>query len=103
MSKSLKIEKPLRDPDHISKRGVPYFFNPEWVRATSSAATSYGKIAAIKEKNGEVNLYMKNKNGGLSYIQGSIQEEFRRWHTDRSIDYILLGIDIDEIIVDENS
>lgn len=102
MSKKLKIARPMRDPDHTSKRGVPYWFNPEWTRATSSAETSYGKIAAIKEKNGEVNLYMKSKDGKHSYIQGSIQQEFKSWHEDRSIDYILLGIDVDEIIVDES-
>jgi hypothetical protein len=96
------IEKPLRDPDYISKRGVPYYFNPEWVRATSSAATSFGKIAAVKDKHGEVNLYMKNKAGGFAYIQGSIQREFQQWHLDRSIDYILLGMDLDEIIADDN-
>lgn len=102
MSKKSKIARPLRDPDHTSKRGVPYWWSPEWTRATSAAATSFGKIAAVKEKNGEVNLYMKNKSGGHSFIQGSIQREFKQWHEDRSIDYILLGMDIDEIIVDEN-
>ena len=84
------VEKPLRDPDHISKRGVPYWFSPEWTRATSSAATSFGKIKAILEK-GTVNLYMVSKDGNLSYIQGSIQQEFKDWHDDRQIDYILLG------------
>ena len=93
-----KVEKPLREPDMISKRGVAWWFAPEWIRATSSSGTSYGKIKAIKEKNGEVNLYMLSKSGNMTYIQGSIQREFRDWHTDRSIDYILLGIDVDEII-----
>lgn len=102
MSKKSKIERPMRDPDHVSKRGVPYWWAPEWTRATSSAESSYGKIAAIKEKNGEVNLYMKSKTGSHSFIQGSIQQEFKQWHEDRSIDYILLGIDVDEIIVDDN-
>lgn len=102
MPKKLEIERPQRDPDHVSKRGVPYWWSPEWIRGTSSAGTSYGKIAAIKEKNGEVNLYMKSKSGDHSYIQGSIQREFKQWHEDRSIDYILLGIDIDEIIVDNS-
>ena len=97
-----KIEKPHRDHDHMSKRGVPYWWSPEWTRGTSFAATSFGKIAAIKEKNGEVQLYMKNKDGGLTYIQGSIQQEFQKWHEDRSIDYLLLGIDADEIIADQD-
>ena len=95
------IQRPMRDPDHISKRGVPYWWAPEWVRATSSAETSFGKIAAVKEKDGSVNLYMKSKTGNFNYIEGSIQQEFRRWHEDRQIDYILLGIDLDEIIKDE--
>jgi hypothetical protein len=100
MSK-LKVSKPLRDADHISKRGVPYWFSPEWTRATNSGQTSFGRIKAIKEKNGEVNLYMESKDGNHSYIQGSIQQEFKQWHLDRSIDYILLGMDIDEIIANE--
>ena len=97
-----KITRPVRDPDHVSKRGVPYWWAPEWVRATSSSETAYGKIAAIKEKDGSVNLYMKSKAGDVSFIQGSIQKEFRAWHEDRSIDYILLGGDIDDLIKDES-
>jgi hypothetical protein len=101
MSKK-KIDKPLRDPDHHSKRGVPYWWAPEWVRGTSSSQSSFGKIAAVKEKDGSVALYMKSKTGSYSYIQGSIQREFQQWHTDRQIDYILLGIDPDELLIDES-
>src|ERR1035437_2415405 len=90
------VEKPLRDPDHISKRGVWYFWAPEWTRGTSSANTSFGKIKAILEPKssalaGTVNLYMLSKEGKLTYIQGSIQQEFKDWHDSRQIDYILLG------------
>ena len=97
-----KLVRPLRDPDLNSKRGVPYWFAPEWVRATSSSESSYGKIAAVKEKDGSVNLYMKSQAGEYSYIQGSIQREFQKWHEDRQIDYILLGMDLDDIIRDDN-
>lgn len=90
INKAVPVQKPLRDPDHISKRGVPYWWAPEWTRATSAAATSFGKIKAILEK-GTVNLYMVSKDGNMSYIQGSIQQEFKDWHDDRQIDYILLG------------
>ena len=90
MAKTPIVEKPLRDPDHISKRGVWYFWAPEWTRGTSSANTSFGKIKAILEK-GDVNLYMVSKDGHLTYIQGSIQKEFKEWHQNRQIDYILLG------------
>ena len=92
----------MRDPDLLSKRSVPYWFAPDWIRSTSSAQSSFGKIAAVKEKDGSVNLYMKSKVGSYSYIQGSIQEEFRRWHEDRQIDYILLGMDPDDLIKDDN-
>ena len=95
---SKKPQRPLRDPDHMSKRGVHYYWSPEWVRGTNSSNSSHGKIKAVKEPNGEVNLYMQSQGGNHSYIQGSIQEEFRQWHEDRSIDYILLGMDIDDII-----
>lgn len=88
--KTSTIERPLRDPDHISKRGVHYYWAPEWVRGTSSANSSYGKIKAIRENN-TANLYMLSKEGKLTYIQGSIQQEFKDWHDDRQIDYILLG------------
>lgn len=95
-----QLTRPLRDPDHHSKRGVPYWWAPEWIRATSSSCTSFQKIVAIKN-NGDVDLHMKSKAGTTTYIQGSIQDEFKRWHEDRQIDYILLGIDPDEIIIDE--
>ena len=94
-SKYIEPEVPLRPPDHTSKRGVPYYFAPEWVRDLKGTIT---RIKPIKEKNGEVNLYMLSKSGNLSYIQGSIQAEFKEWHESRSIDYLLLGVDIDELI-----
>ena len=125
MSKK-KVTRPNRDPDHYSKRMVPYWWSPEWIRGTSadgvySASTNivgadiimndqgqqvrpcdnYGRIHAVKEKN-DVNLYMKSKEGNLSFIQGSIQKEFKKWHLDKQIDYILLGIDPDEIIAQED-
>ncbi len=83
------MSKPLRDPDHVSKRGVPYWWSPEWCRDLHG---SICKIKAIKE-NGSVNLYMVNKGGGQAYIRGSIQQEFKKWHQDRMIDYMLLGED----------
>lgn len=63
------------------------------------SCASYGRIHAIK-KNDDVDLYMKSKDGNLSYIQGSIQQEFKLWHNDRSIDYLLLGMDPDDIIAE---
>lgn len=95
---SSEIEKPLRDPDLISKRGVYYWFAPEWIRGTSGANDSFGKIAAVKDKSGDVILFMKSRSGNYTYIQGSIQREFKKWHIDRSIDYLLLGMDIDDLI-----
>lgn len=131
MAKSKTVTRPNRDPDHYSKRGVPYWWAPEWTRGTSAdgvysadsfknhsggftqsfqskcilnssgeyvdPCSGYGRIHAVKE-NGTVNLYMKAKDGNLSYIQGSIQKEFKKWHEDRSIDYLLLGMDPDDII-----
>lgn len=94
-SKYVEPERPMRPPDHISKRGVPYWFAPEWVRDLNSSVM---RIKPIKEKNGEVNLYMLSKISKLSYIQGSIQAEFKDWHESRSIDYLLLGVDPDELI-----
>jgi len=101
-SKPLKevLECPTRDPDLISKRGIPYFFFPEWVRILNGKAC---RIKPIKRKpvpgqDPEVDLYMLAKSGSLSYIQGSIQQEFRKWHIDNQIDYILLGVDLEELL-----
>lgn len=101
MAKQIKvdIQRPMREVDHFSKRGVPYWWAPDWIRGTScDPCTSYGRIKPVKEKSGDVNLYMRSKDGNLTYIQGSIQEEFRKWHEDRKIDYILLGEDPDELL-----
>jgi hypothetical protein len=124
MSK-IKVQRPNRDPDYYSKRDVPYWFAPEWIRGTSAELEyrsttipndavrledgrcmrppkNYGRVHPVKEKSGDVNLYMKAKDGNLSYIQGSIQKEFKRWHEDRQIDYLLLGMDPDEILATED-
>jgi hypothetical protein len=93
--KYIQPDRPMRPPDHSSKRGVPYWFASEWVRCLGTTVT---RIKPIKEKNGEVNLYTLSKTGNLSYIQGSIQVEFKEWHESRSIDYLLLGVDPDELI-----
>lgn len=91
-----KVKKPLRDPDMLSKRDIPYWFAPEWVRIQSG---SVGRIIALKDKKTkEVDLHMLSKEGNVTYIQGSIQREFQDWHTDNKIDCILLGVDEDEII-----
>jgi hypothetical protein len=98
VAKKAKIEvpDPIRPPDHVSKRGVNYWWAPEWTRGTNSTNSAFGKIKAVREpayKNGPdtVNLYMVAKDGNATFIQGSIQEEFKQWHDDRQIDYILLG------------
>ena len=85
-------ENPNREPDHVSKRGVWYFWSPEWVRGTDGSNKSFGRIKAIKER-GTVNLYMLSRAGNLSYIQGSIQTEFKEWHEARKIDYFFLADD----------
>lgn len=93
------LPKPARDPDMVSKRGISYWFSPEWCRDLRGTIC---RIKPIKhrERNGEpeVYLYMLAKSGNLTFIQGSIQQEFRKWHTDRQIDYILLGGDLKELI-----
>lgn len=89
------IERPVRPHDHISKRGIPYWWAPEWVRDLNGTIC---KIKALKNKKGDVDLYMKSKSGKLSFIKGSIQKEFKKWHQDREIDYILLGEDPDKLL-----
>ena len=87
---------PLREPDHISKRGVNYWWSPEWVRCTNSSNTTYGRIKAVKEHS-TVRLYMQSKEGNLTYIQGSIQSEFIQWHEQRKIDYFFLADSPEEL------
>jgi hypothetical protein len=94
LPKGKKVKKPAREPDMTSKRGVPYWFGPEWVRDQNG---TIGRIVPLKKK-GKVELNMLSKDGNVTYIQGSIQEEFRAWHEDRAIDAILLGVDEDDII-----
>lgn len=97
--KKKKVKKPHREPDMISKRGVPYYFGPDWVRDLNG---SIGRVIPIKTvpKNGEpyVTLNMLSKDGNVSEILGSIQKEFHTWHEDRQLDAILLGFDEDKII-----
>lgn len=89
----------------MSKRNVPYWWAPEWIRGTSADpyCSSYGVIRVVKTKNGkDVELCMESKDGNQSYIKGSIQVEFKKWHTDRQIDYMLLGGDPDELLKRED-
>lgn len=99
MTEKKTLEVPWWRPhDHISKRGVRYWFAPEWVRDLNGSAS---KIRAIKNKQGDVDLQMESRTGNLTYIQGSIQQEFKDWHADRQIDYILLGEDPEALLKPE--
>ena len=89
--KNKKVAKPDRDPDMLSKRGVPYWFGPDWVRDLNG---TIGRIMPVGEDD-DVELHMLSKDGNLTYIQGSIQQEFKKWHEDNAIDLILLGVDIE--------
>lgn len=95
-TKILSPSAPNRDPDHISKRGVWYFWSPEWVRGTDYTNKNFGRIKAVKE-HGTVNLYMQSRDGNLSFIQGSIQQEFKDWHAQRKIDYFFLADSPEEL------
>ena len=91
------IEKPKRDCDYRSERGVEYYWAPEWDRDLN------GSIARIKplKYNGDVHLHMVSKDGNVTYIRGRIQKAFRQWHIDRQIDYMLLGVDEDADLTPE--
>lgn len=96
LPKGKTVVRPVRPSDHISKRGVPYWWAPEWTRCVNG---SVGRIKAIKKDDDNVELHMLSKTGNLTYIQGSIQQEFIDWHEDNSIDYLLLGEDADDLII----
>src|ERR1700677_2362759 len=91
--------RPTRDHDHISKRGIPYWWANEWVRDLNGTMC---RIKPLKPKYGDVKLCSMSKTGNLTYIQGSIQQEFKTWHQDRAIDYILLGQDPDELLATDD-
>ncbi len=97
LPKDKLVKRPNREPDHVSKRGVPYWWAPEWVR---HSGRSVGRIIPISVESGTDNedtaLHMVSKAGNMTFIQGSIQEEFKDWHRKNAIDYILLGMDPDE-------
>lgn len=98
LPKNKKVKKPNRDPDHISKRGIPYYWAPEWVRDVNG---TIGRIKPIKNKHGGSDLHIISKVGTGSYIQGSIQSEFQEWHEMNEIDYILLGMDYTDIKLED--
>jgi hypothetical protein len=93
-----KVADPKREPDHVSKRGVNWWFAPEWVRATNSSNNTFQRVRAVKRYGG-VDIFMVSKDGNMNYVQGSIQTEFKKWCEDREIDCILLGIELDEVIL----
>lgn len=94
--KGKKVAQPKREVDHVSKRGVNYWFAPDWVREVGGG---YGRIKPIKDVHDNVYLYMLSKDGNLSCIRGSIQTAFINWHEDNEIDYILLGMNEDDILI----
>ena len=89
------MQKPKRDPDYISERGVEYYWSPEWVRDVSGTV---GRIKPIRTVDAQgvttdVNLFMIARDGNATFIRGRIQKAFKQWHLDKQIDYLLLGAD----------
>jgi hypothetical protein len=92
--KGKKVAGTKRPPDLVSKRGVPYHFAPEWIR---DVGRTVGRVRAVKT-GGSVDLYMLSKDGNLSYIEGSIQQEFHRWCEEQQFDCLLLGIEMEDVL-----
>lgn len=106
--KGKAVKRPNREPDMVSKRGMCYWFGPEWVR---EAGKSYGRILPVAVGGG-VGLHMLSKTGNLSYIRGSIQREFRWWHEenkekitpwrdDFEVDCVLLGMEPADLLLSD--
>lgn len=107
--KNMRVKKPTRKPDIYSKRDVQYWFSPNWVRA----GQTYGRILPVlNEKTNEVELCELSADGNLSYIQGSIQIQFRNWlkSTNKDVipwrddlvgDCLILGISPSEILLND--
>lgn len=103
------VKEPERSPDMYSKRGVPYWFGPNWVRKSGKTC---GRILPAVDDWGYVSLHMLSKDGNLSYIQGSIQREFQAWkehnhdrvvawREDMEADCILLGVEPGDILLSD--
>lgn len=106
--KGKSVKRPNREPDLISKRGKAYYFGPEWVREVGKG---YGRILPVAINN-SVALHMLSRDGNLSYIQGSIQSEFRRWNqnnndntvpwrADFEVDCLLLGMQPSDLLLSD--
>ena len=104
--KGKNVKRPTRKPDMLSKRGIPYWFGPEWVRHSGK---NPGRILPVADDYGNVRLHMLSKGGNLSYIQGSIQDEFYYWHQenqlntipwreDMEVDCLLLGVSPEDLL-----
>ena len=107
--KGKNVKEPTREPDMYSKRGVPYWFGPDWVRKSGRTC---GRILPVADDNGRVTLHMLAKTGNISFIQGSIQDEFYWWYKkngdnvigwreDMEVDCILLGVNPEEILLSD--
>lgn len=108
--KNMKVKEPTREPDTFSKRGVPYWFGPEWAR--KSGKTCGRILPVLNEHNDIVELHMLSVDGNLSYIEGSIQQEFRiwlkntkkdviPWRADLEVDCVLLGVKPEELLLSD--
>jgi len=97
LPKGKVVKRPDREPDHVSKRGVPYWWSPEWVRHSGKSVGRIIPVTTVVNNKEDTELNMLSKTGNMSYIQGSIQQEFKDWHTENAIDYILLGMDPNEV------
>jgi len=109
LPKGMQVKEPIRKPDMYSKRGVPYWFGPNWVRKSGKTC---GRILPVANEYGDVQLYMLAKTGSLSYIQGSIQHEFKYWlanyqgdiapwRDDLEVDCILLGVNPEDLLLSD--
>jgi len=95
LPKGKTVSRPNREPDYYSKRDVPYWWAPEWVRGSGKG---YGRIIFDSKDEG---LHMLSKKGNSTWILGSIQYEFQEWHEENEIDYILLGMDYSDLNLDD--
>lgn len=108
--KKMVVKEPTRKPDMYSKRGVPYWFGPNWVR---KAGKTCGRILPVLDEHTQrVELHMLSADGNLSYIEGSIQHEFQEWlktskenvvpwREDLQVDCMLLGVKPEELLLSD--
>ncbi len=81
LPKDQEIVQPSRIADHVSHRGVLYWWAPDWVRYSPGKKSAFGRVLPVRLKaNESVFLHSLSQSGNLTLIKGRIQHAFQVWY-----------------------